>query len=325
MMVTGMQEIFDKMREGLDAGKDMVLAVILEASGSTPRGKGAAMLSGRRGLLAGSIGGGALEGAALRRVRQCLEEKRSEKLQFLLDSGALRTPEEIATGMICGGEVSLWLQYIDASREGSHRLAKDALSVMKDGGKAFLRFDLQTQEISVAMREVSEGPDVFFIPFGPAERAVLFGAGHVAQALAPILKSVDFRVVVMDDRPEFADPSLFPEAAQVICGDFRHLSTFFTLCESDYAVVVTSGHQHDFEVEEQILQQELAYIGVIGSRKKTAAVNAKLRAAGITEAQLAKVHTPIGLSIGAVTPAEIAVSIAAEMIQVRAERRKAEE
>ena len=79
---------------------------------------------------------------------------------------------------------------------------------------------------------------------------------------------------------------------------------------------------HDFEVEEQLLRCELAYIGVIGSRKKTAAVNAKLREAGISEEQLAKVHTPIGLAIGAVTPEEIAVSIAAEMIQVRAERRK---
>ena len=92
--------------------------------------------------------------------------------------------------------------------------------------------------------------------------------------------------------------------------------------EDAYAVVVTSGHLHDFEVLEQLLRRDLAYVGVIGSRKKTAAVNEKLRAAGIDEERLARVHAPIGLAIGAVTPQEIAVSIAAEMIAVRAERRK---
>ena len=148
------------------------------------------------------------------------------------------------------------------------------------------------------------------------------GGGHIAKALTPILASVDFRVVVMYERPEFAANGRFPRASQVVCGDFGRLDGVFTFRENDYAVVVTSGHVHDFEVEEQLLRKELAYVGVIGSRKKTAAVNEKLRAAGITEDQLAKVHTPIGLAIGAVTPEEIAVSIAAEMIAVRAERRK---
>ena len=126
----------------------------------------------------------------------------------------------------------------------------------------------------------------------------------------------------MDDRPEFAAKERFPNAVQVVCGDFGRLDGVFPFRDNDYAVVVTSGHQYDFEVEEQLLRRSLAYVGVIGSRKKTAAVNAKLKAAGILEEKLAQVHTPIGLDIGAVTPEEIAVSIAAEMIAVRAERRK---
>ena len=318
MVAAGMQEIFEKMLDGLDAGEDLVLAVITDASGSTPRGKGAAMLAGASGLIAGTIGGGAIEADALKSAAVCLAEKRSGQFEFRMD-GSASAPE---AGMICGGMATVLLQFIDASQESWHLVAKDALSVMKDGGKAVLRFDLESDTAEVVMSELAEEEGIFSVPFGPSERALIFGGGHIAAALAPILKSVDFRVAVMDDRPEFADPARFPDDAQVVCGDFRHISKFFTLCESDYTVVVTSGHIHDFEVEEQLLRQELAYVGVIGSRKKTAAVNAKLRTAGVAEEQIAKVHTPIGLAIGAVTPEEIAVSIAAELIRVRAERRK---
>ena len=286
MRETGMQDLFEKIQERLDAGEDLVLAVVTEASGSTPRGKGAAMLIGPSGTICGSIGGGALEGVALKDAAACLAEKRSGQIAFRMDSDAAAED-----GMICGGSATVLLQYIAAGQ-------KDWLQQLKE--------------------KIGADSPLFAAP----ERAFIFGGGHIAAALAPILKSVGFLVVVMDDRAEFADPERFPDAAQVVCGDFRTLEKFFTFCESDYAVVITSGHIHDFEVEEQLLRRELAYIGVIGSRKKTAAVNAKLREAGISEEALAKVHTPIGLAIGAVTPEEIAVSIAAEMIQVRAERRK---
>jgi xanthine dehydrogenase accessory factor len=277
-----MNTMIETIQRYLNKGEDLVLAVITEASGSTPRGKGAAMLVGREGLLAGSIGGGALEGMALRTAAQCLNERRSDSLFFSLAPSA----DGAEDGTICGGSVSILLQYLDASHAPLPEKVYDLLSAE------------------------------------PPQRAVIFGGGHVAKALVPILSSVDFRVIVMDERSEFATNERFPDAAQVVCGSFGHLDQLFTFNENDYAVVVTSGHQHDYEVEEQILRQDLAYTGVIGSRKKTAAVNAKLRAAGITEEQLAKVHTPIGLDIGAKTPEEIAVSIAAEMIQVRAERRR---
>ena len=286
MRLTGMQDIFEKMQDRLDAGEDLVLAVVTEASGSTPRGKGAAMLTGPSGLICGTIGGGVLEAEALKEAAVCLAEKRSRQFEYRMDSDAAAED-----GMICGGSATVLLQYIAAGQ-------KDWLQQLKE--------------------QIGADSPLFASP----ERAFIFGGGHIAAALAPILKSVGFLVVVMDDRAEFADPARFPDAAQAVCGDFRHLAKSFTFCESDYAVIVTSGHMHDFEVEEQLLRQELAYIGVIGSRKKTAAVNAKLREAGISEEQLAKVHTPIGLAIGAVTSEEIAVSIAAEMIQVRAERRK---
>ena len=127
----------------------------------------------------------------------------------------------------------------------------------------------------------------------------------------------------MDCRPEFADPARFPEAEQVLCGDYLRIADYLTLTAEDYVVVMTNGHSHDFEVQKQVLRGPLAYIGVIGSRTKTAAVNQRLRDCGIPEEVLRQVHAPIGTAIKAVTPAEIAVSIAGEMICQRATRREA--
>jgi xanthine dehydrogenase accessory factor len=126
----------------------------------------------------------------------------------------------------------------------------------------------------------------------------------------------------MDNRPEYADPQRFPQAEAVVCGDYTRLKQYFTLTPEDYAIVMTNGHSFDYEAEKQILLGDFAYLGVIGSRKKTAAVNAKLLADGLSQSLLDQVHTPIGLPILAVTPEEIAVSIAAEMILVRARRRE---
>ena len=111
-------------------------------------------------------------------------------------------------------------------------------------------------------------------------------------------------------------------ADAVLCCDLAHINDAVTIGDDDYVVIMTNGHRHDFVVEEQVLRGQYAYIGVIGSRTKTASVNALLRQAGISEEAIAAVHTPIGTAIKAVTPEEIAVSIAGEMICVRATRRE---
>ena len=159
------------------------------------------------------------------------------------------------------------------------------------------------------------------LPVG--ERALIFGAGHIAKALVPLLHTVGFRPVVFDDRPELATKESFPQADEVICGDFERIEDYVTIQPEDYVVIMTNGHEHDFQAEVQVLRRETAYVGVIGSRKKTAFVNRRLREAGIGEAAIASVHTPIGTAIKAVTPEEIAVSITGEMIMVRATAREA--
>ena len=154
------------------------------------------------------------------------------------------------------------------------------------------------------------------------ERAILFGAGHCSLALCPVLKSIGFRVTVFDDRADLVTAERFPDAERLICGDFASISRYITVEPEDYAVVMTNGHAHDFTVQEQILRQPTAYVGVIGSRTKTASVNQRLRAAGVSQEAISSIHAPVGVAIKAVTPAEIAVSIAGEMIYERALRRE---
>ncbi len=147
------------------------------------------------------------------------------------------------------------------------------------------------------------------------ERLILCGGGHVSLEVAHIARRLEFELVVIDDRPEFASRERFPMADQVVCAPFPEALDALGSRESDYYVILTRGHAHERDCLEHVLRGKYAYAGMIGSRTKVAAVKAALEAAGIAREILDGVHSPIGLPIGAQTPAEIAVSIAAELVQ----------
>jgi xanthine dehydrogenase accessory factor len=152
----------------------------------------------------------------------------------------------------------------------------------------------------------------------PKPRMVVLGGGHIALALTQMAKLADFSVLVFDDRPMFANPDRFPFADEVICDDFTHLFKRVRVRSSDFVVIVTRGHKHDSECLEGVLAgQKPAYTGMIGSRRRIAIVMRQLAEAGHSKADLDQVRSPIGLRIGAVTPAEISVAILAEVIGVR--------
>ena len=312
-----MRSVFAGLLAAMERGRDTVLATIVRAAGSTPRGFGAQMLVDADGLLCGTIGGGSVEGESIVFARSLLPQKHSAVRDY-----RLRTDIADSIGMVCGGDVTVHFQYV-AARDGDwHALALDILRRIDSRIPATLVLSPNgdTPCLLSAEEQIPESGYALQLPVG--ERAVIFGAGHCSVALSPILQTVGFRVTVLDDRPELADPSRFPGADAVICGSYDKLSDYLTVSADDYLVVMTSGHTHDFTVENQLLRGKFAYLGVIGSRGKTAAVNEMLRSAGIPETALTAVHTPIGTPIKAVTPEEIAVSIAGEMIRVRAERRE---
>ena len=163
-------------------------------------------------------------------------------------------------------------------------------------------------------------PERFIEEYDKPATAYLYGAGHVALALEPILRFVDFKTVVIDDRPEYANRERFPEAEDVIVLDsfedsFKDIKTD----EDSYIIIITRGHMGDYDVLKHAIRQERAYLGMIGSRKKNEMLYQKLRDEyGITDEEIYNIHAPIGLEIHAETPEEIAISVVGEMINARA-------
>ena len=159
---------------------------------------------------------------------------------------------------------------------------------------------------------------IYVEPLCHAGSVYIFGGGHVGRALVPVLATVGFRVVMYDNREELAKKENYPMASEVIFGSFSDISGKVALTANDYAVVMTPGHQADYEILSQVLKSSATYIGCIGSRTKVAKTRERLKGDGYTEEDIARVHAPIGLPILAETPEEIAISIAAEMIEHRA-------
>ncbi|MBB31279.1 MAG: dehydrogenase [Gemmatimonadetes bacterium] len=176
---------------------------------------------------------------------------------------------------------------------------------------------LQVVELEVNRPEGQETLKVFMESICPEPTLYLFGGGHVSYAIARIACTVGFRIVVIDDRPMFANKERFPMAGETLTLDMETAFEELEIDDLSYIVAVTRGHQHDKPVVEQALKTEPAYLGMIGSRRKIALMWKDLEEKGYPRERLEQVHAPIGLDIGSDSPEEIAVSVVAELIQVR--------
>ena len=311
-----MQTIFAKLLYEMEKGHDTVLTTIVWESGSAPRGAGAQMLVNAQGPQADTIGGGNVENLSILHAQELLKAGHGDIRDY-----KLHRSDTDDIGMVCGGDVRVLFTYIPAEDRRWHTLAAALLERIDKYQPGYLALPLSGAR-GYLTKEQPQEAEVFALPIAVGERAILFGAGHCSLALCPVLKSIGFRVTVFDDRADLVTAERFPDAERLICGDFGAIGRYITVEPGDYVVVMTSGHTHDFTVQEQILRRPAAYVGVIGSRAKTASVNQRLRAAGVSEEAIASIHTPVGVAIKAVTPAEIAVSIAGEMIYERALRRE---
>ncbi len=335
-----MEQLFQLMIEHLRKGENLVLVTVVASSGATPRGAGARMLVGKSGRLAGTIGGGAVEYRSEQIAQEVLHSRSSRGHSFTL------TKEDVQNlGMICGGACSVFFCYLPAADAQSIAVAEKGLEHIRNGRSLWLISDLtragklglyspeegffqvaQPQEVRPYLTRHpiyfhQEDREFYTEQINSCGRVYIFGGGHVAQELVPVLSRVGFRCVVMDDRPEFAKQERFPQAQQVILGDFGSISDYITLTQEDYVCVMTRGHAADTLVQAQVLPCRPCYVGVIGSRQKAAGVRKRLKEEfGLSEQLLNLVTTPIGLEIKSETPAEIAISIAAQMILCRAER-----
>lgn len=308
-----MKQVVKNILEVWQSNEASVLVSIINKSGSTPRGVGTLMLVGKDGLITGTVGGGQVEKDAIDMAINCLATRKSFSTKFELNL------QDTTLNMVCGGSLYLYFLYMDKSLFYDEVVTINNKIDSEENG--FMVLDtIENKLIFSAEAQASEGK--VSIPLPVPDRVIIFGAGHVAQALIPVLNSVGFACTVMDNREGFATKENLPGAKEVIYGDYEHLEDYIDIKPTDYIVIMTHGHSHDYVVLEKLLRTKQAYIGVMGSKRKKAFVNEKLKLAGIPEDRIDSVHAPIGIPIGSVTPEEVAISIAAELIKTRFDRRK---
>ena len=161
------------------------------------------------------------------------------------------------------------------------------------------------------------GVDVYFEVVVGQLTLIVVGGGHVGACLAKVAHDAGWRIVVVDDRPDFANAERFPDADEIFCEDYGDALSRYPINSATYVIAVTRGHKHDEIALKAVINSPACYIGMIGSKRRVATVLRHLEEEGVAKDKLDRVWTPIGLDIGAETPEEIAVSIAAEMIMVR--------
>jgi xanthine dehydrogenase accessory factor len=350
-----MNPIADMAGRLLDDHREFVLATIISRRGSTPRTAGTRMIISGDGRAVGTIGGGLLEARVIQKAVDVLSLRRPMVIPFDMTHSEVN-----AMDMICGGQLEVLLEFIepespaaavlkcwrevqgtlepcffltvlrftgDHVKASDHCLLKNHHLVCGDLPLAPATVEMLIREHGTAggLRTVSLGESLILVePVLPAETLFLFGAGHVAQPTARLAALVGFRVRVVDDRAEFANVERFPEAEEVrVVTDFDSALQGLAIDANAFIVIVTRGHLYDKTVLTQALRTKAAYIGMIGSRRKRDHIFEALLKEGFTETDLNRVHSPIGLPIGAETPEEIALSIVAELTQARARGRRA--
>jgi xanthine dehydrogenase accessory factor len=197
------------------------------------------------------------------------------------------------------------------------RVLADAPEVVADGRSQTRTYVFSADDDPSAALSKAGQVRVFFDLALPRPTLVVVGAGHVAVPIAQVGRLLDFEVVVIDDRPAFANAERFPDADRIIVDDFVSALEEIEITPATYVVLVTRGHTHDVHALRKIIHQPAAYLGMIGSRRRVYAVFKLLRNEGVSIDDLMRVHAPIGLDIKTETPGEIAVSIGAELLKAR--------
>ena len=308
------------LREALDrarAGHALALVTVIHTSGSTPRHAGARMLVDDDGSGFGTIGGGRVELEVTQLAERVARGAPPARQRHHL-------VRDLA--MCCGGTMEVYVQPVAPSAAAIERAL--ALHAGRRPGRLITRLDGAPMEVEERAEHGERRPalegDRFIEPIWPRDRVILFGLGHVARAVGRLLSQVDFDVVVCDDNDTGAlDAAPAWAHRPVVSFELDDVAREVgPLGAGDYLVIMTRDHAVDQRILEQALTHEalpqLSYLGVIGSRGKIGRFHKRLEAKGVaTPERWSRVRAPIGLDIAAETPAEIAVSLAAELIALR--------
>jgi len=334
--------VFQKLLDSIDKGQDTCLVTIIKSVGSTPRKNGTKMLMSEEKHLAGTVGGGIVEYECEEMAKQLIKEKRNARRSF-----NLRPDDKEGLGAVCGGKMEVLFQYLSGKDLTLKKICQEMISHEKNHQAAWLWFPLSLtsnaslifysdttgwlgtpdqQAISTEAKRKTDRYEVNSETYLVEElfqegKVVIFGGGHVSQALVPILNYLDFYCVVVDDRKDYLNDEYFPLASECIMANLGRIKESVTINPNDYTIIMTRGHQFDEEILRQLIAIKPFYIGLMGSKHKIAMIKRMMKNEGYTAETLNQIYMPIGLEIKAETPAELAISLSAELIEKRAETR----
>lgn len=353
-----MDDLFRQINGELSQGRELILATIVRQIGSAPRTIGTQFLIRSDGGFSGTIGGGKLEAEVLLAAPRVFSQRKNSLLFFRLLGEEVAETEMLCGGEVdiylelLTPRNPAHRQFFRVLSDQTFRKQKMLLITRFDlegdteqGASKFIYSGaaegdffpdpppdwilplwdrlpgfLEALDPVVLPGSDSAGKTKLFLePWTPPATLFLFGAGHISRPLCGLAKLVGFRVVVIDDREEFPTKARFPEADELLVRSLDLELNDLPLGYGAFIVVITRGHLHDHQILRRVLKEPVRYLGMIGSRRKTELIFQALRREGFSEALIKTVHAPIGLAINAQTPEEIAVSIVAELIQVRGE------
>jgi len=301
-------------------GTPGALATVARVRGSTPVPAGTKMLVGAAGRLIGTVGGGCVEADVIGAALDAQAHRRPALVTHHLNADLAGD-----LGLSCGGTVDIfveplipedgYIRVLEAAAEAASGLVRTAVAWEAGPVKTFEPLPLGASSRAAATltrdgRFVEER-------LIQAPRVFVFGAGHVGTAIAQAAAAAGFRVVVIDDRVEYADQARFAVGVTVVAAEVEAALARHPLTPGDAVVIATRGHRNDALILERVATSPAGYVGLLGSRRKKAVVTKGLTAAGVPGKSLQRVRVPVGLAIGAVTPEEIAVSVVAELIAWR--------
>src|SRR5688500_2073363 len=304
--------IFKQAVESLEKGAPFTLGIISGVKGSTPQKQGAKALFFEDGTIVGTMGGGCLEAEVRKRALEAIRSGESMQFDLVLDHDF-----GWDDGLICGGKVTCVLLPNPAGalpvfRELIHRDRTRVWGINSD--------------FQVVLCEAGAPGLLYRETVAPQEKVWIAGAGHVARAVAPLAELVDFEVTVFDDRPAMADPKYFTPATRLRVGYWDELLRDPVPQIPTLGLILTRGHQHDALVLSKWVHQSFSFLGMIGSRRKRSMIFTQFIEEGVaTREQLERVSCPVGIPIGDVSVQEIALSITAQLVQNRSERRISQE
>ena len=346
-------EFYAALKRSLQTEPRVAVATIVRTRGSSPREVGARMLVRADGATDGTVGGGCGEAEVWRTALEVMADEQPRMVVVDLTNDIAMTTDGVCGGImdifvepwsinghdVAGGvlnavadrRAAVTATVVDRSRGMPCTLGEKILLVdgqVRNGG--FGSATLTQKVLSDAEAVATSGrsqvrtytfdegeASVFFDLALPRPTLIVVGAGHVAVPIAQVGRLLDFEVVVVDDRPSFANSARFPTADRIIVDAFEEAVDDLPITPSTYVVLVTRGHTHDVHALRKIVRKGAAYIGMIGSRRRVFAVFKLLRDEGVPVEDLLRVHAPIGLDIKTETLGEIAISVGAEILKAR--------